>query len=131
LVLNRPSEGKERPVADMVLFRGHVPAPEPVTLSITAPIKAQVGDAIQLSVTSDKGDVVPNAEVLWAAAGSGWIDQGGMLRCFEAGPVTVRALAKGHIIATAISIEVKPPVVKPELSRLSVPASRQRVGHHS
>ena len=108
LALNRPSEGKERPVADMILFSGHMPGPEPMNLSIVSPPKLQVGDETPLSIKNDKGDAVPNVEVLWAATGSAWIDQGGMLHAFQAGTVTVRAMAKGHLLEIAIPVEAKP-----------------------
>jgi hypothetical protein len=113
VALNRPCEGRERPVADMILFGGTAPAPEPVNLSIETPTKLQVGDQVQLSIKSDKGETVPNVEVLWSAMGAAWIDQGGLLHCFEVGKATIRAEVKGHLIELAIPVEAKPSCVAP------------------
>jgi hypothetical protein len=108
LALNRPSDGKERAVADMILFNGRAPAPEPVQLALSFPEKVVLGDEVTLVVRNDKGEAVPNTEVLWSATGDAWIDQGGMLHCLGAGSVTVRAMVKGHLLECVLPIEEKP-----------------------
>lgn len=103
LTVNRPSDGKERPVANAILFFGTPPAAAS-GLSVVAPGIVPVNSVTYLRVMDDKGRVIPNREVIWSATGSGWIDQGGFLRAQAAGTIFVSAYVRGATVAAGIQI---------------------------
>ena len=80
VTLNRPSDGKERPVANGIVLMGTKPELASVLLKVNAPEKLALGSPTVLSVSDDAGKAVPNSEVFWSAMGDAWIDQGGMAR---------------------------------------------------
>ncbi|MCA1948218.1 MAG: phosphodiester glycosidase family protein [Armatimonadetes bacterium] len=94
--MNRPSDGSERAVSNAVLFYGPRPQPEDGELRIPLESIPPVGGELRLRLLREDGQPIPNAEVLWTAAGAAWIDQGGTLRALRPGPVTVRAFARGR-----------------------------------
>lgn len=104
--VSRPSEGREREIANGVVFLAPAPREEQVQLVIPAPESVNVGTTTYLRVMDDKGNPIPNAEVIWSATGSGWIDQGGFLRATGEGTVFVSALARGR--QAAIGVKVLP-----------------------
>jgi hypothetical protein len=104
LTLNRPSDGRERPVANGVIFKSTRPAANGETFAILGPQTLAVGDVKTFTLSSQNGEV-PNADVLWSAQGEGWIDQGGTFRASAPGTATVRAYSKGQITSLQIQIE--------------------------
>lgn len=110
LTLNRPSEGTERPIANGITWIGAAPPVSPLPLKIKVPSQLYVGDELTLRVASEGGATISNADVLWIAIGSGWIDQGGKVRASELGSVTVTAMAQGHLLTAVVPIEEKPRV---------------------
>jgi hypothetical protein len=91
VVLNRPSGGIERTVANGILFYG--PRPEAAAeLSLQAPASLKVGETAQI-LAFDDGVQLSATELglIWAAQGGAWIDQGGRLRASAAGKARVTA----------------------------------------
>lgn len=108
LTLNKPSDGKERPVSNMILFKGVKPADEQAPLNLSAHGNLVEGGNTQITLwTADKLKV-PHSEIVWSAQGDGWIDQGGLLHGLKEGSVTVRAWAKGHVYELAVPVAKKP-----------------------
>lgn len=95
-VLNRPSDGAERKVANALLLF----LPEPTSAAsdlkiLCASPAVRVGGNITLVLTGADGKVVPNESVLWICEGrNAWIDQSGVLRGIAPGKVTVRAVTE-------------------------------------
>jgi len=108
LVVNRPSEGKEREVANGVVFLGPAPVKEEAALAISAPPQIAAGTTSYLRVLG-AGAPIPNAEVVWSASGSGWIDQGGFLRATAEGTVFVSAWVRGQVVAAGLTVTPAPP----------------------
>ncbi|MBC8066504.1 MAG: phosphodiester glycosidase family protein [Chlorobia bacterium] len=104
LTLNRPSDGKERPVANGVVVMGPRPDSVSIPLIMKAPEKLIVGFVKTLSVTDEAGHVIPNAEVLWSSSGDAWIDQGGLLKPIQKGEVEVAAYVRGQMLRTTIEV---------------------------
>jgi hypothetical protein len=105
--LNRPSDGRERPVADAFLFQetpgGESEAKFSHTLSMRFPGRLDVGGSFNLSLV-EGGRKVPNREVIWMSWGSGWVDQGGTLHGSEAGSVQIIAFARGTRIIAQVPV---------------------------
>lgn len=108
MIMNRPSEGKEREVANGIVFYGTRPPKEAGTFSINGPAKVVAGSTNYFRILDDKKQPIPNAEVLWSATGSGWIDQGGFLRASNEGTVFLSAFVRGQTIP--LGVTVAPPV---------------------
>lgn len=107
--VSRPSEGREREIANGVVFLAPAPREEAVVLSIPIPESIHAGTTTYLRVFDDKGNPIPNAEVIWSATGSGWIDQGGFLRATGEGTVFISAIARGKQAAAGLKVLPVPP----------------------
>jgi hypothetical protein len=129
LTLNRPSDGKERPVANGIVLIGSKPETMAVPLLIKSPEKLEVGTAKTLVVTDESGKTVPNTEVLWSAAGDAWIDQGGLVRPIQKGRTEIAAYVRGQVYRT--TLEVVEPEKKLATARKPVVASRSKSGRGS
>jgi hypothetical protein len=105
VVVNRPSDGIERPVANGVLFFGDKPASTSGALNIEGPASLDQGATVTLRAT-DNDKVVGDAEVIWGAQGAAWIDQGGLLHPWKLGKCTVSAWIRGHVVTKTIDIIV-------------------------
>ncbi len=107
LTLNRPSDGRERPVANAVLFyrgerqEGSAP-PTGREFKIQAPERMTVGEERKLKAFYLDGTQVPNTDVIWACSGDAWIDQGGTLRPVKEG----RAMIQAWVGERAMSAEI-------------------------
>jgi len=108
LTLNKPSDGKERPVANAIIFQGVRPADEQAPLALSAIGSLIEGGNTQITLRDASGQKVPHAEIVWSAQGDGWIDQGGLLHGLKEGSVTVRAWAKGRIYELVVPVLKKP-----------------------
>ena len=104
LTLNRPSDGHERPVANVLMVRGAPPVPEPGPLRLIVPGMLGGDDAVDAKVVDAHGREVPNARVLWVASGSVWMDQGGRLRLLSAGPGVVQAMVDGQVFTAKVLV---------------------------
>jgi hypothetical protein len=107
--VSRPSDGRERDIANAVVFLAPAPRVEDIALTMPAPVSVVAGTTTYLRVFDDKGNPIQNAEVIWSATGSGWIDQGGFLRATGEGTVFVSAVARGKVAAAGIQVTPAPP----------------------
>jgi hypothetical protein len=101
LTLNRPSDGAERPVANGVLVLGPTPAASNENLALpTFDHALGPKDHLTLRVgfAGDSRRFVRNADVIWNATGSAWIDQGGTLHLRGAGTIEVSAFVHGRLL---------------------------------
>lgn len=112
MTLNRPSDGREREVANGVLFFGKTHPPSAKPLQIKGPAKLEMGKAENLRLIRN-GVALPTSGIIWHAWGAGWIDQGGLLRPTGVGPVNVTAWCEGQTATHTIAIvEVPKPPAK-------------------
>ncbi len=106
LLLNRPSEGVERPVANAILL--YAPPwlpPEKNFLIISKSDFLHVGETTLLTVQDEQGNKVENSHVLWSCLGnSAWIDQGGRLYALAEGTVLVKAVIRGAEVTKEIQV---------------------------
>lgn len=109
MTMNRPSEGKEREIANGIAFYGSQPTKEAGTFTIVGPASIVNGSTNYFKILDAKGQMIPNAEVLWSATGSGWIDQGGFLRANSEGTVFLSAFVRGQLVPLGITVT---PVIK-------------------
>ena len=103
-VLNRPSDGGLRGVANAVLL--FAPEIQPAPVGIQARTTAlKPGDKTTLRVIDANGTVVPESEVVWTCnSGAGWVGGDGAFRATGNGKATVRAYAKGSWVATELVV---------------------------
>jgi len=113
LVLNRPVEKQtdqeavvnERKVANAILIYGETPQPNSDPMKIVVPAKVISTDTPDLTVTNDQGATIPNTDIIWAASGSAFIDQGGRLHIINPGTCNVQAHVHGQSISASITID--------------------------
>jgi hypothetical protein len=99
MVLNRPSGGIERSVANGVVFRSQNPIRPMILRSqiqIDAPTTLRVGESSVVRVLH-RERVLPLNEVVFAARGSVWITQDGRLEASAAGQGEVTVLVGGVV----------------------------------
>lgn len=104
-VQNRPSEGKEREVANGILFYGEAPKTTDLALKVEGVATSKPNTSQQLRIVDDKGNPIPNREVFWSATGSGWVDQGGLLRASAEGSIFVSAWVRGKTVTFGVSVK--------------------------
>ncbi|MDW8322028.1 MAG: phosphodiester glycosidase family protein [Armatimonadota bacterium] len=96
LVVNSPSEGKERPVANAVMVYAPRPAVTESTDAQIEPVSAVVrsGESVQFVVRSpEKGQALNSSAILFGTTGGiGFVDQNGLFTAFKAGKGAVNAL---------------------------------------
>ncbi len=102
IVVNRPSDGRERPVADVLLVRGVAPPPAFGPLRLAVPSAVKAGETVDARVVDAKGRTVPNARVVWAASGALWMDQGGRLTVLASGQGLVQAAVDGQVLTAKV-----------------------------
>ncbi len=108
MVMNRPSDGSERLVANGIVFVPKVGLPEltPVPASIVITGSPAAKRAATAKVVETGGRIVPNSEVLWSSTGSaGWVDQGGLIHGVKNGRITVYAFAAGKRLSTTVEVD--------------------------
>ncbi|MBL8047071.1 MAG: phosphodiester glycosidase family protein [Chthonomonas sp.] len=122
LVANRPSDGKERPVANALLLFGPkvTPDPEAATWRVLAPLDMKFEEAVNLSIVDKTGLMIPPREILWTASGAGWIDQSGTLRGLSGGVASVRAYVRGTVFSVEINV-AGPPAPAPQIPPAAKP----------
>ena len=110
LVVNSPSDGSQRPVADALLISGEPPAgsAEPFAITGLAQSPLAIGDVSDLKDTSGR----PVETGIWGTDGKGvFIDQGGRLRVMRAGTSKISIAYPGkEALATVKAIDPNPPV---------------------
>lgn len=115
LSLNRPSDGKERPIANAILLFADKPpvdpdAPRPPALSLSFPSKIYAESDVAFQAKLGAA-AVDNADVIWSASGSAWIDQGGKLHTLDTGKCIVTAWSGDQVASATIDV-VERPVAK-------------------
>ncbi len=109
VTVNRPSEGREREVANGVVFLGPASTRDDAIFSVMGPELIVAGTTNYLRVLDAAGNPVANSEIVWSATGSGWIDQGGFLRATAEGTVFVNAWVRGQIVSAGLPVTPKIP----------------------
>ena len=104
LTVNRPSDGRERAVADALMVRGASPAPVFGPLRLVVPTTVRKGQTVDARVVDAKGRTIPNARVLWVASGSLWMDQGGRLIVLSVGSGLVQAAVDGQVLTAKVTV---------------------------
>ncbi len=104
IVVNRPSDGTERPVANGILFFGPEIESAKSNFKISGPETVSLDETKGLEVVSGPEGPISASEIIWSAEGAAWIDQGGYLRPTKAGQVTVRACCRGKTISRTFEI---------------------------
>ena len=125
--LNRPSDGKERPVANGLVILGPKPPAAAATLKLRTPDILVLGSPRALSVVDESGRQVPNAEVFWNSSGDAWIDQGGLVRPLQKGTTVISAYVNGQLVQATLNV-VEPDKRESRLSRGKSQASRSKGG---
>lgn len=106
MIVNRPSDGTERPIANSILIFGNQKKEESdMEYVIQGKPRLSVGSATDYRIVDNKGRIVPQSNVFWSAQGDAWIDQGGRLRSIQAGKATVSAWINGKVQSLEIKIE--------------------------
>jgi exopolysaccharide biosynthesis protein len=97
LTVNRPSDGRERPVANGVLVFGpKLPSPTgKLSLSLNGRISKE--GSVQAVVQRD-GQPVPPIDVLFTARGAAWCNPSGRVQFTKEGPATVLASVYGQTL---------------------------------
>ncbi len=114
LVLNRPSDGQERKVANMLLVEGR---PEPATetrIIMKGRPRLVEGESALYSVEGGDGRKIPAYQVLWSCMGDAWVDPTGTVRALalpapKAGetPAPGRAVLSAYARGRTISVEIE------------------------
>ncbi|MBS1723658.1 MAG: phosphodiester glycosidase family protein [Armatimonadetes bacterium] len=106
LVVNRPSDGAERPISNSIMIYGHLPEQQGEgEYLIQGKPRLNVGSATDYRVSDSNGRPVPNSSIVWSASGDAWIDQGGRLRPIQAGKATVKAWIAGRTVSLDVIVE--------------------------
>ncbi len=115
MVVNRPSDGSERPIANSVLIAptGEGWPPRGDEFVVKGSARVTVGSAAEYQVVDESGRTVPNAVVVWAASGDAWIDQGGRLRGLRPGRSKVTAWVNGRTAEVTVTVEARKPATAP------------------
>ncbi|GIV15457.1 MAG: hypothetical protein KatS3mg022_0892 [Armatimonadota bacterium] len=105
LVLNSPSEGKERPVANAVVVYAPRPAVvEAVDVQIEpSSVTVRSGQSVRFTVRSpEKGQALnPDSILFGTTGGIGFVDQKGLFTAFKMGKGTVSALLPDNRVLQA------------------------------
>lgn len=102
-VINRPSEGKEREVASILAVMGKLSL-DPGGAKLLAPEKVKPKSKTPLKLLDEQGKEIDNRRILWSVTGSGWIDQGGVLRATAEGTCFVSAWCGGKVTSQGIKV---------------------------
>ena len=111
IVVNRPSDGVERKVANGIVLQGNVPfAPGESEIAIMGPRSLRMGQTITYGVVGVDGARVADPQVLWSAMGAAWVDPGGTVRPLQPGAAKLRASVNGRVLEVDLVVEgVIPP----------------------
>lgn len=104
LVVSRPSDGLERPIANSILVFGPHAVTDGVDFVIKGKPSVTVGGATDYSVVDESGSIVPNSAVVWAASGDAWVDQSGRLRALQPGKAQLKAWVDGKVVGLEVTV---------------------------
>ena len=102
-MVNSPSDGSQRPVADALLISGNSPAggSEPFSITGLAQSPLSIGDVSDLKDTSGR----PVETGIWGTDGKGvFIDQGGRLRVMRAGTSKISIAYPGKEASASVKL---------------------------
>jgi len=109
LIVNRPSDGRERSVTNFVLLFADQGGETPATgLRIDGPTSLTVNTGGAARLRDADGRVIPNEEVIWSCSGAAWIDQAGNLWALAAGPAVIRAYCRGSVVEMTVNVQPGP-----------------------
>lgn len=95
-VVNLPSDGVERPVANALALFTPLPIDDGATLRIESTGQTvSVGGSIQLRAVFDAGGAPPADQVIWTSSGAAWVNQAGTLFGVRPGSARVTAWYRG------------------------------------
>jgi len=110
MVVNRPSDGTERPVSNGVFLFGELPAqPVDANLVIKGVPRLNQGESATFAVINSRGERLPQRDVIWSAQGAAWIDQAGVLRAHANGKATITAWVSGVKVSVEITVDAVAP----------------------
>lgn len=111
-VVNFPSDGVERPVANALALFAPTPIDNGTALRIESSGQTlNVGGSVQLRVVSEAGGTPPADQVIWTSSGAAWVNQAGTLFGMRPGATRVTAWYRGMSATydTAVAGELSPP----------------------
>jgi hypothetical protein len=115
VVVNSPSDGSERPVANLMLLHDEslraLATPQPYSINPPSAI-LKVGETVQFRVMLD-GKPVSTWNAVWGANGVGFVDQWGRLTAIRAGTGMVSAYVDGLWLHAMVKVEA-PLVAAPD-----------------
>lgn len=95
-VVNLPSDGVERPVANALALFTPMPIDNGGTLRIESTGQTvSVGGSVQLRAVFDGGGAPPADQVIWTSSGAAWVNQAGTLFGVRPGAARVTAWYRG------------------------------------
>lgn len=112
VVVNRPSDGASRPVANALALipdGPERPLPAAGGLIVVGRPWVQMGVFSTLRLMDEQGELIPNREIYWGALGDAWIDQGGLVRAIKPGSARIFAAARGRRIEFNITVTQQGP----------------------
>lgn len=105
LLVNRPSDGEERPTSNGIYLFGDLPAATTDDMVIKGAASVVMGQPTGFTVIDQRGETVPNGEIIWSAKGTtAWVDQSGTLRPLKAGEVTLQAYCRGKVLSVRVNV---------------------------
>jgi hypothetical protein len=104
VLVNRPSDGIERPVANGIVLFGPQPRLSDVQLHLIIPKSLDMNTQPYFEVRDAGGQKVPNREVIWGAMGAGWLDQGGLFHPLRPGKAHIQAAARGQVMTADVDV---------------------------
>ncbi len=131
LVVNSPSEGKQRPVANSVVVYAPRPAvaeAAEVRLEPSA-VTLRSGESVQFAVRSpEKGQALnPNHILFGTTGGVGFVDQKGMFTAFKMGKGTVSALLPDdRVLQAEVTVLAGEPARVVLVQPTTVPSGNER-----
>lgn len=130
LVLNRPSDGVERKIANALVFRGPPVRTWDQPMVIAGPARVAADRPGTFRVLGPTGEPIDDVLVLWSASGAGWIDQSGTLRVSSSGTALVRAFVMGRVLTAEVQVEgpTAPPATPPAAPPRGAPPAGARSG---
>jgi len=105
VVVNRPSDGRERPVADGVVVLGPTRFETPEALRIAGAPSLSPGNSERLEVVDASGRPVPAIDTIWGCQGAAFVDQNGTLTGLADGSAEVTAACHGHKLALRVQVQ--------------------------
>jgi exopolysaccharide biosynthesis protein len=102
VTVNRPSDGKERLLAEGVILVGSKPTRSGSGLRLSVPSKLD-STTTAFARVLDAGESVPNIDVIWGASGSCAIDGAGQITVLSSGPGTITASCAGRLLTRNVT----------------------------